>query len=639
MAQVSPDETYPLQPLGPARRKPADTPLPTKARSWRSGVTKAVFALIFHAALGLTCCSAAISFTFYPDYRTLGWFSLYSFGRPLPLLTARYLNFGLDIFARVFSLTLELLSAFVALRTATALWSSSQGIRISDAIAFNFLELEVASIWATYQTKIPRRIKIGFIFSITCGIAVYLSGSLVFGYANQAVQEAGNRDVNMGGNQMFLGSNISGSYIGPDYSSLVPPGGSVSAFTTTVLHTLMDIDLSPSNLSISSFDLASESRASLLSRNITMLLVNQTISTQLTDCQPVPAPAAIPFGFNIENLLATYAEQNLSTAPETGPVHHLREDLYTDPSKLTTSKYQTYTFLMTHAGSTGATPTPVDESQVLVVQAYKSRCLPDPFETPFGPMPHAWIETPVIFRTNSTFFHSHSALACRNVRTISRVTYTPGGSQMEQTSHSFYAKPILSTLNRLYIYAPIMSVYESSEPLAQYGGIGSLLNKDMVHSSAWKLPGCEHSNSSAPVPSNSTELDAISAAWGRAVTRVQHYETLALQALVKQNTTVVSAPVLIAVPMYRLAVMPGALFIYGLSMTISAFLLMILLAKTGDGRESSWSTKSLSIFRVANELGVMREGESEDARAEEPESSLKKDLGMVVIRRHPRSAI
>ncbi|KAG9073829.1 hypothetical protein FRC06_011121, partial [Ceratobasidium sp. 370] len=174
-----------------------------------------------------------------------------------------------------------------------------------------------------------------------------------------------------------------------------------------------------------------------------------------------------------------------------------------------------------------------------------------------------------------------------------------------------------------------MSIYDPKGPLANYGGIGSLLNKDMVYSSAWKLPGCNYVNSSSPPPSNSTELDAVSAAWGRAVTRVQHYETLALQALVKQNTTAVSAPVLIAVSTYRLAVMPSALFIYGLSMAVASFLLMILLTGTGDDFESSLSTKSLSVFRVANELGVMREEESEDARAEVSEKSLKEGLGTV----------
>ncbi|KAG9122305.1 hypothetical protein FRC07_001377, partial [Ceratobasidium sp. 392] len=208
----------------------------------------------------------------------------------------------------------------------------------------------------------------------------------------------------------------------------------------------MDLDLSTSNEFMSSFNLLSESRSSLSSRNITALLVDETVSTQLAECQPVSDPAVL-FKFNLDNLFVTYVEQNLSNT--SGGVNQLREELYTDPFWFTASKYQIYTFIMTHAGTTGATASPADESQVLLLLAYKGKCLPDPISTQFGPLPHFWLDQQDLF-----FPHNHAVLSCRSVRTISRVVYAPDGSQVEQTSQSFYAKPVLSTLNRLYMYLP-----------------------------------------------------------------------------------------------------------------------------------------------------------------------------------------
>ncbi|KAG8730875.1 hypothetical protein FRC12_020028 [Ceratobasidium sp. 428] len=439
----------------------------------------------------------------------------------------------------------------------------------------------------------------------------------------------------MGGNQMLLGSNISGLYSAPDYSSLAPSNGSVPPFTTTVLRTLLDIDLSQSNESISSFDLSSESHASLLSRNISSALISEIVSTQLKDCQPVSIPPSPSFGFLIENNFITYAEQNLSST--SGGISQLREELFANPSLFTTSKYQTYTFLMTHAAST--TPSPADDSQVMILLAYKAaQCAPGPFETPFGPMPHGLVNTSVTYLVNSSFPHNHAALACRNVRTITRTVYAPDGNQVEHTSQSFYAKPALSTLNRLYLYFPVMSRDYLTESLliAKYGGIGALLNKDMIYTTGWRLPGCTYGTATS---GNSTaDLDAISTAWGKAVARVQHYETTILQAFVKQNTSFVSMPVLIATPAYRLALMPGALFIYGLAMTITACLLIVLLA-LGDHNRRSLSVKSLSLWRVADKLGTVRDSEPEDVQAEKSERSLRRDLGMVRIRRRARAAV
>ncbi|KAG8684656.1 hypothetical protein FRC08_013569 [Ceratobasidium sp. 394] len=628
--QTDPDESYPLKSPGLESPQTAVIPRLAEAKPWRSSVTLSAVVLGGHAALGVALCSVAVYFAFHRDYKTLGWFSLYSFGRPLPLLTARYLNFGLDVCARLPSLTLGLLLAFVGLRTATALWSSPQGIKVSDALSFNFIQLDVASMWAAFRAQISWSIRLNFIFSIACGLVVYLSGSLMFGYETLTVPKAENLDIRVGNNQMLLGSNISGSYIPPDYSSLAPSASTISPFTTTALNTLIDIDISQLNKSISSFDLSSESYSSLSSRNITTLLINQTVSTQLTDCQPVPAPATVPFGLSVHNLIVTYVEQNLSSTSGTGLVNQLREELYARVFFFGASRFQTYTFLMTHAVSTGTTPTPADESQVLIVLAYKGKCLPDPFETSFGPMPHARLDI-----LNSTFVHNHAALACRNVRTISRTVYAPDGHQVEQTSHSFYAKPVLSTLNRLYMYSPITSIYAPGQTLAKYGGIGSLLNRDLIYSSTWKIPSCTYTNTSI-VPSNSTELISISAAWSQAVARVQHYETSILEAFVKQNTTVVSAPVLVAVPMYQLAVIPGALFVYGLSLVITTCMLVVLLANTGDSRGDPLSAKSLTVLRVATEVGFVREGESEDARVDKSEKTLKRELGMLRIRRRAR---
>ncbi|KAG8706102.1 hypothetical protein FRC09_002580, partial [Ceratobasidium sp. 395] len=577
-SQIHSDEIYLLRPPGSTgSASVADTPHPSETKSWRSGVTTSFIVLVSHAVLGLAICAAALYFTFNPDYTNRGWFALYSFGPPLPLLTARYLNFGLDICARVLSITLEFALAFVALRTATILWSSSRGIKISDALTFNFIQLEVASIPMMLQTKASWRTRISYVFSIICGIAVYLSGSLMFGYENTTVQKSGDRNIRMGGNQMFLGSNASGSHVAPDYSSLVHLDGSTSPFTSTVLHTLMDIDLSQWNESISSFDLSVETRASLSSRNITTPLVKETVSTRLTECQPLSSNA-IQFGFHTDgNSFVTYVEQNISGT--TGATNQLREELYTYTFWFTASKYQTFTFVMTHAAAAGATSTPIDESEVIIVLAYKGMCLPDPFATQFGPMPHVRLNQSDLF-----FPHNHAVLSCRNVRTISRIVYAPDGNQIEQNSQSFYAKPVLSTLNRIYMYFPVVTRFAPfGQILSRYGGIGSLLNREMIFSSTWMIPSCSYGGN-APAPENSTTLDAISAAWSQAVTRLQHYETSALQALIKQNTTFVSTPVLIATPAYRLAVMPGALFIYGLAMAITACVLLVLLAIAGDNR-------------------------------------------------------
>ncbi|KAG8740437.1 hypothetical protein FRC10_004328 [Ceratobasidium sp. 414] len=426
---------------------------------------------------------------------------------------------------------------------------------------------------------------------------------------------------------MFLGSNASGSYIAPDYGSLVPSNGSVSPFTSTVLHTLMQIDLSRSNESISSFDLASESASSLLLRNITAVLVKQTVSTQLTDCQPVLQPATVPFGLYSSDSLITQIWQDLPSTTTPGTVNRLSEDLAARMLYFGTSKFQTYTFIMTLAENITLVPTPADDSRVLIVLVYIRNCSSDPFETAFGPMPQACLEAPILNTINDTFRNTHATLACRNVRTISRAAYTPDGTVVARTSESFYAKPVLSTLNRLYMYT-------SSYGVVRYGGIGSLLNSDLVYSSSWQFPGCGITGPATPP--NSTELEAVSAAWSKAVARVQHYETTVLEALVKQDITAISTPVLIAVPAYRLAVIPGALFVYGLSMIGAVCLLVALLLGTGDRRGNAFHAKSLSVWRIANELAVVREGGGGDMPVEASERRLKRDLGGVRVKRHAR---
>ncbi|KAG8762798.1 hypothetical protein FRC12_008841 [Ceratobasidium sp. 428] len=165
--------------------------------------------------------------------------------------------------------------------------------------------------------------------------------------------------------------------------------------------------------------------------------------------------------------------------------------------------------------------------------------------------------------------------------------------------------------------------------VASYGGIGSLLNSDLIHSSAWQLPGC------LPPLANATELAAISAAWSQAVVRVQHYETSVLAAFVKQDTKAVSTPVVISVLTYRFAIIPGALFAYGLSMAVTACVLTVLLIGMGEKRGKPLHAKSLSVWRITTELAVAREGGREGPHR--LERSLKRELGTVRIRRRVQS--
>ncbi|KAG9077672.1 hypothetical protein FRC06_008774, partial [Ceratobasidium sp. 370] len=184
-------------------------------------------------------------------------------------------------------------------------------------------------------------------------------------------------------------------------------------------------------------------------------------------------------------------------------------------------------------------------------------------------------------------------------------------------------------VNRLYTYTTISVGYPmiaQSFGVVRYGGIGSLLNSDLVYSSSWQFPNCGISGNRSNTPANSTELEAVSAAWSKAVARVEHYETTILQAFVKQDTTVVSTPVMIAIPVYRLAVIPGALFVYGLSMIVAVCVLMALLFGT-DKRGNPLYAKSPSVWRIANELVVVREEQGGGTPVEASEKSLKRDLG------------
>ncbi|KAG8783139.1 hypothetical protein FRC12_020049 [Ceratobasidium sp. 428] len=143
----------------------------------------------------------------------------------------------------------------------------------------------------------------------------------MFGYVSLAVPKEGYRDILVGDNQMLLGSNGSGTFTAPDYSSLSPSNGSRSPFATTVLHTLMRVDLSRSNESISSFNLAVESDSTLLLHNITAVLVNQAVSTQLVDCRPLSDPASTPFGFYAEGDMITSAWQDVPSSTTPGVVN------------------------------------------------------------------------------------------------------------------------------------------------------------------------------------------------------------------------------------------------------------------------------------------------------------------------------
>ncbi|KAG9118478.1 hypothetical protein FRC07_007003, partial [Ceratobasidium sp. 392] len=69
---------------------------------------------------------------------------------------------------------------------------------------------------------------------------------------------------------------------------------------------------------------------------------------------------------------------------------------------------------------------------------------------------------------------------------------------------------------------------------------------------------------------------------------------------------------MVAVLTYRLAVIPGALFVYGLSMVVTAGALMALLAGTGERLGRPLHVKSLSVWRIANELEIVREGANEE---------------------------
>ncbi|KAG9118477.1 hypothetical protein FRC07_007002 [Ceratobasidium sp. 392] len=354
----------------------------------------------------------------------------------------------------------------------------------------------------------------------------------MFGYENVTVQQAGYRDIIFGDNEMLLGSNTSGSYNTPNYSSLVPSGGSVSPFAATSLHTLLDIDLSDSNESISTFNLALESSSTLSLRNITTVLVNQTVSSRLADCQPVSDPTTVPFGLygqGDDQPFITGAWQDLPSSTIPGVVNRFAEELEMKYSFFSASSYPSFTFLMTLADNMTTRPTPADESQVFIVLAFLGECTSDPVETAFGPMPQVSSQMASILNaTNRTFPHSHATLACRNVRTISRTIYSPAGAEIAHTSESFYAKPVLSTVNQLYMYNPVETKYRR---IAVYSGTGSLLNHNLMRSSAWRLANCWGGTNSTSV--NSTENRAISSAWSEAAAQVQHYESTVLEAFVK----------------------------------------------------------------------------------------------------------
>ncbi|KAG8762797.1 hypothetical protein FRC12_008840 [Ceratobasidium sp. 428] len=399
--QAASDEAYLLRSTASTDSRNITNPPQPETTSWRSGVTISVFALACQVVLGIAFCVLAIFF----GRDSQQWSSLHPLGPPLPLLTARYLNFGLDIGARVLSLTLEGLLAVVALRTATALWTSSRGVKVADALTFNLIQLEVASIFTTLQTRISWTAKICYVLSITGGLAVYIFGSIMFGYVSLTIPKAGYRDILVGDNQMLLGSNGSGTFIAPDYSSLSPSNGSRSPFATTVLHTLMGVDLSRSNESISSFNLAVESDSTLLLRNITAVLVNQAVSTQLVDCRPLSDPASTPFGFYAEGNMITSAWQDIPSSTTRGVVNRLAEELDARGLYFGTSRFQTYTFIMTLQENTSAEPTAADESQVLIVLVSKRGCGSDPFQTAFGPMlPISNQSAPVLNTINETFY-------------------------------------------------------------------------------------------------------------------------------------------------------------------------------------------------------------------------------------------
>ncbi|KAG8712966.1 hypothetical protein FRC09_019271 [Ceratobasidium sp. 395] len=625
--QNASDEAYLLRSTA-STDSPYITNHPQPGRtSWRSGVTISVFALACHIALGLVFCALAIFFGRYSQK----WSSLHPSGPSLPLLTARYLNFALDIGARVLSLTLEGLLAVVALRTATSLWTSSRGVKVADALTFNLIQLEVTSIFTILRTRISWTAKISYAPSIAGGLTVYIFGSIMFGYVSLTIPKAAGQDILVGNNQMFIGSNVSGSYTAPDYNSLVPSNGATSPFTTTVLHTLMGVDLSRSNESISSFNLAIESGSTLLLRNITTVLVNQTVSTQLVDCQPLDSTST-SFGFTSQDRMMTSAWQNIPSSTIPGVVNQLAEYLDSRSLYFGTSSYQTSTFIMTLQKSQASKSTPADESQVLITLVSRGTCASDPFQTAFGPMSPVSNQTaPILDTTNNTYFlSSHATLACRNTRTVTRTVYSPDGAEIEHTSESFYAKPVLSTVNRLYMYTTVDlndPIVGKTSGFASYGGIGSLSNNDMIHSSAWQLPSCAYVGGP---PADSTELEAISVAWSRAVARVQHYETSILAAFVKQDTEAVSTPVVISVLAYRLAIIPGALFAYGLSMAVTACVLTVLLIGMGEKRGKPLHAKSLSVWRITTDLAVIREGGHEGPQR--AERSLKRELGTIRIR-------
>ncbi|KAF8601326.1 hypothetical protein BDV93DRAFT_524892 [Ceratobasidium sp. AG-I] len=621
------------------------------SQSWRSSVTISFLALIFHSILGILCCSVSAFSALTEPADGSRWTSLHSFGPPLPLLTARYLSFALDVCARIFSITLGLLLAIVALRSSTALYTTSRGIRVSDALVLNDLRLEVASIWDTLRSGVPRRLKIAYVNSILLGLVVYLAGSLVFGYSFVAVEQPGIGGILMGSNRMLLGSNTSGSFISPDYTSLIPSDGSISRFTSAAAHAIMKFDLSPSNSSDAAFDLSAETPTSLSARNISKLLVSETVSSQLVDCQPVPLPSpdprSIAFGAQTKGRFVTQMWQDLSSTITPGATNRFAEHIFTDANLFSFSRLGLYTFIMTLADSTIQPPAPADESQVLIVLAQLGSCRPDPFQTPFGPMPHAWINTTILaFNYTVNLLHNHAALACRNMRTITRTIRTPDGAQVESKSESFYAKLILSAANQLYMYTPMLV----NQGL---GGVGTIALKDLSMTSKWEFPSCEgapgffdrrfdpgsrffeRQNITVPV-SNSTVLDAISAAWGLAVLRIQHYETHFLQALVKQDIAPVPANVIHLVQMYKLAVIPAALLVYGGAMVGLTFILISLLVGMGSKTEGTLGAKSLTVLRVANDASARRqELDGEDAHVEIPERALRASLGSVRIKRRP----
>jgi hypothetical protein len=103
---------------------------------------------------------------------------------------------------------------------------------------------------------------------------------------------------------------------------------------------------------------------------------------------------------------------------------------------------------------------------------------------------------------------------------------------------------------------------------------------------------------------------------------------------VKRDIAPVPENVILSVQMYRLAVMPAALLIYGGAMVGITSTLFTLLIRTGRRSEGTLGTKSLTILRVANDVGAQsQELDGEDAYVEISERGLTGSLGTMRIKR------